>query len=533
MPNLLAIDGPDSGTLFQLTQALISIGRDRTNGICLNDSEASRKHAEIRMEPAGIRLVDTGSANGTTVNGRKVQDIFLQPGDRIAIGRSTLQLQMEAKSGSDSLLTHIVRSIPASEATRFFKQPSQIDSTGLKIRLANLSVMYDSSQAISRIVDIDDLLKHLMELIFRSIEADEGCMMLRGETGELEPKAIRRRNGQEIDSKVSFSRTIMEYVLREDRGILLSDAEQDERFQHGESIARFRLREVICVPMTGRHDTLGVLFLVTQSNGVPGQTVKFTEEHLSLAIALAHQAALAIEDTRYRQAMLQNERLAGIGQTIAAISHHVKNIMQGVMFGSDMVRSGLKDDDKTMLSQGWRLVEKNQKKIHDLVMDMLSYSKPRDPQLENSDINVLCAEVYELLQGRAKELNVDFQFEPNRALPQFPFDPDGLHKALLNIAGNAIDAVEETANPRVKITLSRISDEKIEIRVEDNGPGIPKEKLVDIFKPFVSTKGSRGTGLGLPVSQKILQEHHGDLIVQSEVGTGTTFVLQLPLKQPD
>lgn len=108
------------------------------------------------------------------------------------------------------------------------------------------------------------------------------------------------------------------------------------RFQHGESIARFRLREVICVPMTGRHDTLGVLFLVTQSNGVPGQTVKFTEEHLSLAIALAHQAALAIEDTRYRQAMLQNERLAGIGQTIAAISHHVKNIMQGVMFGSDM-----------------------------------------------------------------------------------------------------------------------------------------------------------------------------------------------------
>src|SRR5262245_65023582 len=99
---------------------------------------------------------------------------------------------------------------------------------------------------------------------------------------------------------------------------------------------------------------------------------RLTEEHLSLAIAIAHQAALAVEETRYHQAMVQGERLAAVGQTITALSHHIKNIMQGVVFGSDMVRTALSDKDDTLLTKGWRLVEKNQAKIHDLVMDMLS-----------------------------------------------------------------------------------------------------------------------------------------------------------------
>src|SRR5205085_5924801 len=128
------------------------------------------------------------------------------------------------------------------------------------------------------------------------------------------------------------------------------------------------------------HETHGVLFLDTVTNtkrmvaeGKDEPVAKLTEEHLSLAIAIAHQAALAVEETRYHQAMVQGERLAAIGQTIAALSHHIKNIMQGIVFGSDMVRAAMSDKDEALMQKGWKLVEKNQGKIHDLVMDMLSF----------------------------------------------------------------------------------------------------------------------------------------------------------------
>ena len=113
--------------------------------------------------------------------------------------------------------------------------------------------------------------------------------------------------------------------------MLVSDAAQDERFNTGQSIVRFGIREVICVPMKGRHETLGVLYLDTHANVRDRGRAAAGDRQvhrgpLALAIAIAHQAALAVEETRYHQAMVQAERLAAIGQTIAALSHHIKNI---------------------------------------------------------------------------------------------------------------------------------------------------------------------------------------------------------------
>ena len=130
------------------------------------------------------------------------------------------------------------------------------------------------------------------------------------------------------------------------------------------------------------------------STGVLG---KFTEDHLALAIAIAHQAALAVEETHYHQAMLQAERLAAIGQTIAALSHHIKNILQGLRSGSEILKMGLKDKNESLIQQGSRLAEKNQGKIYDLVMDMLNYSKERIPAVEPTDLNEIVKEIYDFL----------------------------------------------------------------------------------------------------------------------------------------
>jgi len=142
-----------------------------------------------------------------------------------------------------------------------------------------------------------------------------------------------------------------------------------------QSIVHSGIREIICVPMKGRHETLGVLYLDTRtltrdplaSLALPGKrSGKFSGDHLALASAIAHQAALAVEETRYHEAMVQAERLAAIGQTVAALSHHIKNILQGLRSGGEILKMGLTDKDETLLHQGWKIVEKNQGKVYDL-----------------------------------------------------------------------------------------------------------------------------------------------------------------------
>jgi signal transduction histidine kinase len=554
VPRLIVIKGADEGKQFDLSEPTLGVGRDSGNRIRLHDTEVSRRHAEFRQTPQGYRLVDIGSANGTFVNNQPVKDVLLQPGDQIVIGQSVLvysagrgetpsgdlanRISMIARHDLE-LSSAIIKTIGETEGSRILAQPQDVKSPYLKSSLANLAIMYEAIQAVSHILDVNQLLERIMDLIFRSLEADRGCIMLRDpDCGEFEPKAVRWRDRVEPQEKMVVSRTIMDYVLNEKQGVLVSDATRDERFNTGQSIVRFGIREVICVPMKGRHETLGVLYLDTRTTARDVVTRgyadgKFTEDHLALAIAIGHQAALAVEETRYHQALVQAERLAAIGQTIAALSHHIKNILQGLRSGSEILKMGLGEKNDAMLQQGWKIVEKNQGKIYELVMDMLSYSKEREPAIEETDLNQVVRDVVELLEGRAKEAGIKLELRAAENLPRVQADPEGIHRALLNIVSNAFDAVEERKNPQVVVaTILENDGQWARVVVLDNGMGVPPERQADIFRPFVSTKGARGTGLGLAVSRKILREHGGDIVLQSQPGKGSRFILRLPIKSP-
>ncbi len=581
MPRLIVIKGTDEGRQFALTDDLQPAGRDSSSRIRLSDTEVSRRHAEFVRTPDGYRVRDVGSANGTFVNSQSVHDALLQPGDQIQIGQTVLVYTLdrgEAAPASDladriSLITRqdelssaIVKTVGETEGSRIMANPAQVEGPWLRNAQA-LGVLYEATQLISHTLDVNQLLERILDLVFRTLQADRGCIMLRTtsptqegpgpdpgplSSREFEPMAVRWRDAAaEQEEKLPVSRTIVDYVLREKKGILVSDALRDERFQAGQSIIRSGIREVICVPMKGRHQTLGVLYLDTSTpvnrlaalaraaSNDSNPTGKFTGDHLSLAIALAHQAALAVEETRYYQAMVNAERLAAVGQTVASLAHDLKNILHNLQFGGQMLEQALQDRDEVFLQKGWRIVRTNQGKIHDLVMNMLSYSKEREPCIEPTDLNALVREVAELVLPRAREKGVQLRLaRPDEGLPAVPCDPEAIHRALLNILGNALDAVEEVEGPRVVVGVGRekvLDPTKgawVRIVVQDNGHGIPADKLGDIFRPFVSTKGARGTGLGLAVSRKILREHGGDIVVQSEEGKGSTFALRLPLRSP-
>ena len=194
---------------------------------------------------------------------------------------------------------------------------------------------------------------------------------------------------------------------------------------------------------------------------------------------------------------------------------------------------GLKDKNDTLVQQGWRIAEKNQGKIFELVMDMLSYSKERVPAVEITDLNEIVHDVFELMESHAKEMGVKFDLNAGTNLPAIPVDPEGIHRALLNVVGNALDSVAERPNPHVTMGTRPAEAGWLKIVVVDNGIGIAPAKVGDIFKPFVSTKGSGGTGLGLAVSRKIPPASAGgDILVRSQVGVGSKFILRLPIKSP-
>jgi len=549
MPSLFVIQGRDRGARYDLDgpAGVVSIGREAGNAVQLDDHEVSRRHAEIRRVGPNHVLTDLGSSNGTFVNDLRTSRAELAAGDRIRVGRTFLVFTGDQPEDHADSRVDIVAATAPDEGARIVRAIRDDDSIALAApgespghRLARarsgVQVMYRTALAASHTLDIDELLGRVLQLVFEWVEADRGCiMLLDGESRELVVKARRDRAG-EASGSIAISRTILDYVLGTREGVLTSDAREDERFASGQSVLRSGVREAICVPLQGRYDTVGVIYVDTM---VPlGEALvegrrRFSDEHLKLMIAIGHQAALAVEDTTYYSAMVQAERLAGVGQAIATLSHHIKNILQGIRGGSYLVEMGLENEDLAVVRKGWDIVQRKQDKISSLVMDMLSFSKHREPELVAADLAAVIGDVVETVQQRADESGTAIHWTPPAGLPQLLFDPEGMSRAILNVVSNALDAVEDRADPRIEISVALDFPARlVRVSVSDNGAGMPAEMLAEIFTLFVSTKGARGTGLGLTVSRKILREHGGDIRAESERDRGSRFVLEFPLVLP-
>ena len=543
MASLLVVRGPGIGTQIAIRETSQKIGRDAACDIHFDDSETSRLHAEIYLVEGHAILKDLRSSNGTIVNGSKIQERVLEPGDRIQIGKRLLVYRPAPKKpnttennvdiiqngGTDA--SHIIGRADFEdpiEGTAIFQAPSEKKEARSR---SQWEIMYRTSVAVSRTLDIDQLLHQILDLIFQWVECDHGCIMLADvDTGQLRP-SYRRNRKRKSSHRMTISKTILDYVLKNEEGVLTSDAKDDQRWQSSASIESSGIREAICVPMRGRYGMVGVIYIDTIiSQGQRAQSPDarvFNEEHLKMLVTIGHQAALAIEDTTYYQSMLQAEKLAAIGQTIATLSHHVKNILQGLRGGGFMVSEGLKRKDLESIQAGWGICERTHERIESLVLDMLTISKDRKPERREIDVRDVLSDVIDLCRVRANETNVELNWDRPENFPTLMLDGEAIHRAVMNLVGNAIDACSEKTDGRVSVHLKQTSDAAI-IEVIDNGSGIPANELYRIFSLFESTKGNRGTGLGLPVSLKIAREHGGNLNVHSALGAGTTFTLDLP-----
>jgi PAS domain S-box-containing protein len=242
------------------------------------------------------------------------------------------------------------------------------------------------------------------------------------------------------------------------------------------------------------------------------------------------------EIKRLQKELLNAERLAAVGQTVAGLAHSVKNILHGFKGGSYILNQAIEKNNPEKLKAGWEMVQRNIGRTSALVQDLLSYSKEREPEMKPCEPNQIVTEVCELMQAVADEhaVTINLQLDPN--IGKAILDPRSLHTSLMNLVSNAIDACRDDDAPGKAhyLTVTSNLEEKgwIRFSIEDNGSGIEEKVKDKLFTSFFSTKGVQGTGLGLMVTRKMIEEHQGSISVDSQEGVGTTFTFRLPLTTP-
>lgn len=565
MANLTVIQGLDRGKVYDLRGTHIVLGRDPHCDVPLTDKSISRHHAELRVEQGKFHIIDLNSSNGTFVNSVRVTDSPVRPGDQLRLGAEILTLGrvvagptlVEGGPVQIDEQGNVVDAAIQATARSTFDPAVFLERTEEDVRdrhlMDSLRTLFRFSAELSAIFSVQQLADTLIEMVFDVVDADRAFLLLVNDrTGRMVPTAVRYRddliteieaeragakaNGSEEERAakppIMVSKTIVNYCVDRGEGVLSTNAMQDRRFERGDSVQDLGIRSAICVPIKVHDRILGVIHVDTQLQQRP-----FTEHDLRMMTALGSLAGLALENTRLAEEALHRERLAAVGEAVASLSHYIKNILQGLQGGSSVIEEGIANQRLENVARGWEIVGRNQRRINDLVLNMLHYSSSRQPNFQRRNVNAILREVIELVAPRAAEKQVTLATHLDSKLPEIRVDPEGIHHACLNILVNAVEAVEPRTG-QVIVTTSlvgaseaerQVADQVFLIAVADNGPGIPDDKIEEIFLAFHSTKGHRGTGLGLAVSRKIIAEHQGSVEVESQVGAGSTFTLRLPI----
>ena len=393
----------------------------------------------------------------------------------------------------------------------------------------NSSVIFELSginRKIQSIFDIESLLNYITSQVPGMLECEYSYIGLYDKiTGEIYyysgSKKYKKQNQIFIRSKKGTG--IIGWVAENLKSVRTDDALSDNRFVKSiDAQGRDNVQSFLAVPMISRDNLIGVFAAINQI-----RQKAFSGYHESLLNILGGLAAAHIDLIRLSEAHTSQIRLSDLGQSIASSAHGLKNILNNMDGGTYIVERGVASKNMESVNKGWDILKRNSQRMREIVLDMLLFSRPRKPEFRPSDINKICWDIYELVRENACRKRISFQLDFDDRIKFVCIDPKGIYRCILNLVSNAIDACSRTGGI-ITMTTHSMENEDLQIRIGDNGPGISKHNINHIFDVFYTTKGSLGTGLGLPVTQKIIAEHKGHIDVKSKLGSGTTFIITIP-----
>lgn len=268
------------------------------------------------------------------------------------------------------------------------------------------------------------------------------------------------------------------------------------------------------------------------------------KDEFSYLASVFNQMIDTIESARkeieiyHMQQMERAAKLASLGEIISGIAHEIKNPLTGISCAVQVFNSELRDDDsrKPVITEVLNQV----KRLDRIVNDLLRYAKPKTPVFAPSKIQEVLEKTLFFVYPKAKNQHIAIENQVGKELPEILMDPDQMHQVFLNIIINAIQSMPDggvltiSASGESRQEVEEINktiqcDKVLAVKIQDTGKGISSEDLPYLFEPFFTRK-AQGTGLGLSISRKIVQEHGGEITVESEVGRGSAFTVYLPMK---
>ncbi|MFN7020950.1 MAG: ATP-binding protein [Phycisphaerales bacterium] len=557
---LSVIQGPDKGRKYQLPANQPQLVGRSSEALPISDTTVSRRHAELTPDDGEWWIRDLNSQNGTWVNGVQITErTRLRLGDQVRTG-ATLFVFGRAESGDeidlirvldpDRIETTVERTLPSNDDSVILAEPEPRSAA-----VHHLQVIYRLTALTTHTTNRDDLLKAVMDLVFTEFKPERGFIMLaaptegregggggegqRAAAPDLVPVVVKHRTPpkDKSDARIHVSKTILQHAMSGGEGVLSSNAMSDPRFAKGDSVQQFHIRSALCSPIEFGDRKFGAIYV---DSSIANYT--FTAEQLALLNAIGRHTGLALANAEAYAKRLATERLAAIGETVAILSHSIKNILQGLRGGADVVEMGLKKEDLKVARGGWGILKRNIDRISSLTLNMLAYARHRTLEFELTKVAPLLEDCASLLQDQCSARQVALLIDADADLPPIMLDPSLIHQALVNLMANAVEAVEaKTGVVTVRATyIPAVAAQRgmpaqrpaVRIDVIDNGPGIAPERHKQIFEPFQTSKGLRGTGLGLAVTKSIVEQHNGRILVTSNPArgphAGATFTMILP-----
>jgi signal transduction histidine kinase len=391
------------------------------------------------------------------------------------------------------------------------------------------------SKAMVSILDLQSLSKKIIETITQTMGVEKASLFLvneeKGGYSLFESKNIKMTASTfqlpKDDPLSHYLQKIGEIIIREE---LAKGANIPEL---NEVIKKMSLLEAeVSIPLIWKGQLIGMVNLSHKLN-----KDIYSHEDIELLSTLANQTAIAIENARLYEDLKRSksyirraDRLASLGTLTAGLAHEIRNPLVAIKTFTQLLPDRL--DDEEFREEFLKIASGEVDRISLLVNELLDFARPSDPKLELENINTLLDGMILLVstETKKKQINVIKNFASD--LPTVQIDREQIKQVFLNILLNAIGATSEHGQIMVK-TQSFVKpggEPYIQIEFADTGCGIPEEHLEEIFNPFFTTK-STGSGLGLSISNQIVQDHRGYIDVESQLDKGSSFFINLPVNQ--
>lgn len=388
----------------------------------------------------------------------------------------------------------------------------------IESRFLRLHKLIEASKIINSTLDLDRLLNLILSAAAQSIDADRGTLYLLDDIKkELWSKVLQGENMVEI--RLPVGKGIAGYVAETGETIIIPDAYADPRFNPEiDKQTGYRTRNMLCMPMKNKDGkTIGVFQLLNKKHG------EFDKDDVEFIDALSAHASVALENARMAQEMVQNERLSAVGRMASVIIHDIKNPMGTLRVYAQVMKKKSGNEEAAKLAD--EMIRQVDRFVN-MTQEILDFTRGVSANnFQTLEFHRVMEDVLSFIEKDLEKNNVKL-IRATEFVGNLTFDQDKLTRVFYNIASNARDAMPQGGTLTV---ITRQEGHYVRIEFKDTGTGMPEEVKKKIFEPFMTYGKKHGTGLGMAIVKKVIDDHKGTIEIESEEGKGTSVIIRLPL----